>query len=92
MKPELYVVLIAGILISAVQRSYYLYKPNTKQYFPLIFSILVGYLGYMGLLGVIKEIGRNNLEGFILLSVFLAYQLPLQFFFFEPLCNSMMMV
>ena len=92
MKPELYVVLIAGILLSAVQRSYYLYKPNTKQYFPLIFSILVGYLGYMGLLGVIKEIGRNNLEGFILLSVFLAYQLPLQFFFFEPLCNSMMMV
>lgn len=70
MKPELYVVLIAGILLSAVQRSYYLYKPNTKQYFPLIFSILVGYLGYMGLLGVIKEIGRNNLEGLILLSVF----------------------
>lgn len=92
MKPELYVVLIAGILLSAVQRSYYLYKPNTKQYFPLIFSILVGYLGYMGLLGVIKEIGRNNLEGFILLSVFLACQLPLRLFFFEPLCNSMMMV
>ena len=92
MKPELYVVLIVGIFLSVIQRSYYLYNPNTKQYVPLIFSVLIGYLGYMGLAGVIKEIGRNNLEGFILLSVFLAYQLPLQFFFFEPLCNSMMMV
>jgi len=69
MKPELCVVLIAGILLSAVQRSYYLYKPNTKQYFPLIFSVLIGYLGYIGLGGV-KEIGGNSLEGFILLSVF----------------------
>jgi len=63
MKPELYVVLIVGIFLSVIQRSYYLYNPNTKQYVPLIFSILVGYLGYMGLVGVIKEIGRNNLEG-----------------------------
>ena len=70
MKPELCVVLIAGIFLSVVQRSYYLYKPNTKQYFPLIFSVMIGYLGYMGLVGVIKEIGRNNLEGLILLSVF----------------------
>ena len=46
----------------------------------------------MGLAGAVKEIDRNNLEGFILLSVFLAYQLLLQFFFFEPLCNSIMMV
>ena len=62
MKPELYVVLIAGIFLSVIQRSYYLYKPNTKQHVPLIFSVLIGYLGYMGLVGVIKEIGRNNLE------------------------------
>ena len=70
MKPELYVVLIVGIFLSVIQRSYSLYNPNTKQYVPLMFSVLIGYLGYMGLLGVIKEIGRNNLEGFILLSVF----------------------
>ena len=86
MKPELYVVLIAGILLSAVQRSYYLYKPNTKQYFPLIFSILVGYLGYMGLLGVIKEIGRNNLEGFILLSVFSGIPITFTVLFLSNLC------
>lgn len=70
MKSELYIVLIVGIFLSVVQRAYYLYKPNTKQYVPLIFSVLVGYLGYMGLAETIKEIGRNNLEGFILLSIF----------------------
>lgn len=52
-----------------VQRSQYLYKPNTKQYVPLIFLILVEYLGYMGIVGTIKEIGRNNLEGFIFLLI-----------------------
>jgi hypothetical protein len=91
MKPELCVVLIAGIFLSVVQHSYYLYNPNTKQYVPLIFYVLIGYLGYIGLGGV-KEIGGNSLEGFILLSVFLACQLPLRLFFFEPLCNSMMMI
>ena len=81
MKPELYVVLIADIFLSAVQRSYYLYKPNTKQYVPLIFSVLIGYLGYMGLVGVIKEVGRNNLEGFILLSVFSGMPIIFTFLF-----------
>lgn len=70
MKPELCVVLIAGIFLSVVQYSYYLYDPNAKQYVPLIFYVLIGYLGYIGLGGGIKEIGGNSLEGFILLSVF----------------------
>lgn len=86
MKPELYVVLIVGIFLSAVQRSYYLYNPNTKQYVPLIFSVLIGYLGYMGLVGVIKEIGRNNLEGFILLLVFFWHTNYLYSSFSSNLC------
>ena len=57
MKPELCVVLIAGIFLSVVQYSYYLYDPNTKQYVPLIFYVLIGYLGYIGLGGgVLKRL------------------------------------